>query len=565
MKNEVEPKHSKMKTISTIILIVFAHVIVTAADTLQSKITQATVFLSGAQVFRETKQVYIPKGVQKMVLKDVSPYMNTNSIQATAKGNFLILDVQHKVRYFEPQKQKPFVLPIRIQREIDRLNDSLIILKYEIERVNQKLVHLAGERNMIMNNKLMNGGGKSDSLPILQEAIKYYRYKLDEIENVIYKERLNQFKLQSLQTQKQIRLNDLRQYNQNIHQPIQQKKAEHDIVITTYAELDVKGRISVNYMVNNAGWIPAYDLRAYDTDQPMQITYKAFVYQNSGEDWNQVDLVLSTYNQNSFTARPELGIWRLDYYVPVADKKEYRSQNFASKPQMQTFVEDAGLALEQIEEEVFVPTAPISETQKSFSNIEFKIKLPYTVPSGGEHILMVVNNHNVDARYFHSLVPKINTNGYVISKISDWEDLNFLPGQANIYFRNTYVGQTSIDPGILQDTMEIAIGKDQQVISTRKKIKDETKNVILGKRIQRSFTFEIMVRNNSSGSIDLKLEDQIPVPGNEDIKVKLQDGGGSVHEELSGKLIWEMVLKPGEVRKIKFSYTVEHDKNRKIN
>ena len=553
-----------MKTILTLILGMVVQLSLLAADTLDSKITQATVFLSGAQIFRETGQVYIPKGIHKLVIKSVSPQLNPNSIQATSKGNFMILDVQHKIRHFEPQKDKPVIMPVRIQKEINQLEDSLIIVQFELERINQKLSYLKGERDMILKNKLMTGGGKSDSLPVLKDAIRFYREKLDEIENIIYNEKLHQYKILAIQSGKKERLDELKQYNQNIKQPEPEIIEEHDIVVTTYAETDTRGTVGVNYLVTNAGWIPSYDLRANNTDEPMKITYKAQVYQNSGEEWKDVKLVLSTYNHNLFTTKPQLGVWRLDYYIPGSYYNQYRGANFSSQVEMQSFVQKRSITEEQIERQQFISYEEITEINKSFSNVEFEIKLPYSVPSDGEKILMVVNNHSVNADFYHYMIPRVSNNGYMMAKINEWETLNFLPGTANIYFRNTYVGQTEIDPMILKDTMELAIGRDQQVISTRKKLKDEEKGVNFGKRIVRTFTFEIMVRNNSSSTITLDIEDQIPVSANDDIEVELLDKADADYTEKTGKLNWNMTLKPGEVRKIKFSYSVEHDKNKRI-
>jgi uncharacterized protein (TIGR02231 family) len=231
---------------------------------------------------------------------------------------------------------------------------------------------------------------------------------------------------------------------------------------------------------------------------------------------------------------------------------------------MQTFIAKNDVEVLEDNEKKFTSFQQVSEISKSFSNVEFNIKLPYSVPSDGEQILMVINNHSVQADYYHFMVPRINNNAFLLAKIGDWETLNFLPGKANIYFRNTYVGQTQIDPAILKDTMEVALGRDQNIISTRKKLKDEEKNVVFSKRILREFTFEIMVRNNTSNSIKLDLEDQIPVSVNEDIKVKLLEKAGAEYIQSTGKLLWKLRLTPGESRKIKFSYSVEHDRNRAI-
>jgi hypothetical protein len=77
-----------------------------AADTLSSNITKATVFLSGAQVFRETKSIPIKKGVNEVIIRDVSPYLNQQQLQASAKsGNFMILDQLRKRTYSFQAKQ----------------------------------------------------------------------------------------------------------------------------------------------------------------------------------------------------------------------------------------------------------------------------------------------------------------------------------------------------------------------------------------------------------------------------------------------------------------------------
>ena len=85
-----------MKTLVIVTMILFTSLSSFAIDTLSSDITKATVFLSGAQVFRKTKTVTIKKGVNELILKDVSPYLNQQQLQATAEGNFLILDVQYQ-------------------------------------------------------------------------------------------------------------------------------------------------------------------------------------------------------------------------------------------------------------------------------------------------------------------------------------------------------------------------------------------------------------------------------------------------------------------------------------
>lgn len=552
-----------MRTTSILLLAAVIHLNLWASDTLTTRITQATVFLNGAQVFCETGPITIKPGVNTLVIKNVSPDLNPNSIQASKEGNFLILDVQHTIKHFEPQKEKPNAVPLHIQKEINQLDDSLVMVNYDIEKMESKLKSLDNEKNMIVTNKLMTGGGRSDSLPVLIEAVKFYRSKLDEIDNLIYSDKLKLYRITIHRNEMQARSDELKQFNMLTGGSEEEVRDEHNIVITTYSEGETSGKITVNYLVGNAGWLPAYDLRANDINTPMTITYKAYVYQNSGEEWDNIRLVLSTYNQNCFIVKPSLGIWRLDYYMPGITLSNRRSENFQSKLEMQTPMDEIDVEKE-MEQSEYSSSQQLSEINTSFSNVEFKVKLPYSVPSDGEQVLMVVNNFDVQADFHHYMVPRENNNAFIVASVENWEELNFLPGRANIYFRKTYVGQTEIDPAILKDTMDIALGTDQSVISTRKKLKDEERLTNLGLRKVRTLTFELLIRNNGSAGVDLDLEDQIPVSANEDIKVELIDSGGALLEELTGILIWKFKMEPGEIKKIKFSYSIESDRSKTI-
>ena len=166
------------------------------------------------------------------------------------------------------------------------------------------------------------------------QIITFYRQKLDEINELIQQWKIQQYSANTRENKHRSRLNELNNFSRNIGQPTEIARTRYHIVVTTYAEFSTTGKIEVNYLVPNAGWIPAYDLRADNTSDPMTITYKARVFQSSGEDWDNIDLVLSTYNQNCFTTKPTMGIWRLDYTINKPGKPQeamFFSQNFASQ------------------------------------------------------------------------------------------------------------------------------------------------------------------------------------------------------------------------------------------
>ena len=92
--------------------------------------------------------------------------------------------------------------------------------------------------------------------------MKFYRFKLDEINALLDKKVREERFIQIRQTKKQLRLNELNNFSRQVKQPVQTAKLRHHILLSTYAETATTGKVEVNYLVPNAGWIPAYDLRA---------------------------------------------------------------------------------------------------------------------------------------------------------------------------------------------------------------------------------------------------------------------------------------------------------------
>lgn len=113
-----------------------------ANDTIQSSVSRATVFLSGAQVFRKSKTITVPKVVNEIVVSDVSPYLKPNQLQATANGKFMVLDVQYQTEYVPPKTISQAQIPDKILKEINILNDTMLYISFEKERIQSKLNNL---------------------------------------------------------------------------------------------------------------------------------------------------------------------------------------------------------------------------------------------------------------------------------------------------------------------------------------------------------------------------------------------------------------------------------------
>lgn len=525
----------------------------------KSSIKNVTVFTQGAQVFR-TGSITLTPGITQVILTGISPQVNPSSIQAGGKGNFVVLDVKHKVEYPEPPAPEASKLPAAILLEIKFLEDSVSELAFDNSELEDKKSALLMEKDMILKNKLSKGEGKSDSLAVLKQAMEFFRVKLDDINTQLNRISRKEKKNKLIEERITARLSDLRTYKAKEEDP-KKYAPDNQIIITVSADETVAGVIEASYMVTTAGWVPSYDLRSGSALAPMQLTYKANVYQNTGEDWNDVKLKLSTSNPNKGNIKPELPVWYLNYYVhkPAALYKGAREGSTLNA------VTDAYKSKKDMDEvnelSPAQSAANYSQLIETMTNVEFNIKLDYTIPSDGTNHMVSVKTADLPARYYHYVVPKLESEAFLLAKITGWEELNLLPGNANVFYEGTYVGATVLNPSVINDTLQLALGRDIGLVITRTKMPVKESNKILGNDITKTIAYEIRMKNNKSRTINLMVEDQVPVSQNKDIKVELKEKGKADYNESLGLLKWTLNVDPKESKTIKFAYDVTFNKD----
>lgn len=560
------------------------------AKTIDSRISSVTVYLNGAQVYRKAKTT-LKKGTNEVIIDDVSPYLNVKSIQASASGSPLILNVKHQIEYNDPIfVSEP--LPKNIQSQINILEDSLFFQNLQLQKIRNQIANLDQEKRIITNNKTIRGEGKSDSLAIFMIAVDFYHEKLNVIESQLLNLRVAEHKLGKTVSNTQNELNELRNYS--AHKTVQPsvKPQVHQIVLTVHSDYETEAEFFVNYLVNRAGWIPSYDLRATGADDPVNLTYKASIYQKTGEDWNNVKLTLSTFNQSCSFTVPTLAMWEIQNKAELANRNQSQNilgyaysdtiamiqqQNFYSNTIIPTNTATAnftspnfdingtittnGLSVGTTQNDQFIlPKSLAGSMDKTLSNVEFTIKNRYSIKSDGKETMMVVNNVDLNSKFNYISVPKIDTDAFLLTNLTDWRKHNLLPAKANIYFNNSFVGETELQPSQMGDTLSLAVGRERGFEITRKKIDDDAKEKTVGSNIRREITIEIAVKNTTGETAEIEIKDQIPVSKSDDIKVKQIDLAAGRLNEKTGILSWKLKLAPKEGEIIKFTYEIVHDK-----
>lgn len=194
-------------------------------------------------------------------------------------------------------------------------------------------------------------------------------------------------------------------------------------------------------------------------------------------------------------------------------------------------------------------------------SVEFEIKNPYTVNSGNNIATVDMQILSLPAEFVYYSIPKINNEAYLTANINDWTQYNFLEGEANVFFEDTYVGKTILDANSSSDTISISLGRDRLISVKRENIKSYSSRQFIGSRSEISKEWKTTIRNNRNEKIKMILMDQIPVSTNSEIEVSLLESS-QAKPDMNGILKWNLEINQTETKTVNLKYSVKYPKNK---
>lgn len=261
---------------------------------LKTTIQEVTVFINGAQIF-ESGSTVIPAGKTTLKLKNLSPYLDEKSIQVKGSGDFTILSVNHHFNFLGELKR---------DEKIDSLRKASALIELSISRENARLAVLEEKQSVLSENKKIGGTSSGVSVVQLKQAIDLYESEVTKIKE----EQLRITQTTSVLNQRKSQIEQqLRELNNAKTLP------SSEVEIRISSESQTSAKINLTYLVANAGWYPKYDVRVNNIEKPLELTYKAEVYQNTGVDWNNVKLRFSNGDPRQSGVLPELSKWNLTF------------------------------------------------------------------------------------------------------------------------------------------------------------------------------------------------------------------------------------------------------------
>lgn len=615
-------------------LFLFAfHVLAGDPQPVASTVREVTIFKSGAQITRTASKA-VAVGRSELVFKGLSPNLSEKTVQLKAEGAVTIMSVRFSVNYLEENTR---------QADIQKIESELEVLNERVARLNNELALLQQDEALIAKNQVQVVGVQNNpsATKDLRELADYQRTRLKEISDRKY---------EIGQQQKELikQADALRKQYTALKGQASVPSGELRVVLN--AVTPVNAVFALSYYATSAGWEPVYDIRVKDVSSPVALYQKANLYQQTGEDWRDVKLSLSTGDPAENGNRPILSPWSLRYISPQARSRsqdiggrysiigrgnpgELRGKviddngepligatisipgtatgtvtdfngDFVLKcPQglsqvsvsytgynstqvtgdlsgkvVQVILSSSQAMLQEVvvvgyatgrrqkkEEEkadeagYYEPPVTVVELP---TTLLYEIDLPVTLASDGQLQLVDIKDYELPATYQYYCAPKLDLNAYLGARVTGWESLGLLAGDASLFFEGTYLGKTRLEFANTSDTLDISLGRDKNISVTRTRLKEYSKRKFLSNRKEDSRLFEIAVKNKKKQTITLVLEDQFPISTNKNITVDRDETGKAAVDDTTGQLSWVLQLAPAEDKKVRFGYTVKYPKER---
>jgi uncharacterized protein (TIGR02231 family) len=526
-----------MKTIfAYFFLFVLTSSLFAQKQTKTEKISDVTIFLNAAEI-KSSASFTLPAGKSTIVIQGISQYMMPQSLVVNPENNLKLASISTEDYALNEETELAGLKPML---------DSLNTFTQQINDLNNKLDAFAIEKEMLLDNTHIGGSQTGVSVEVLKNAADFYRQRISAINTETSLIQRDLEKLYNCSTKLNIRIEQLK-YSNNLNR----KRISIDVLT------DQSGTFTINfrYLVYNCGWAASYDITVTDITEPMNLKYKAQILNNSGIEWKDINVVLSTSDPMQGASAPTLTPWYLNYSNGYTQgNNDYRYRQYSN--------ENAPAAAQNVSNQEW--SQEYDNVNVSELSTEFVIDGKYTIPSSLQPFRLDVLEYTLNSEYKYVCIPKMEHKVYLLARVTGWEKYELIDGDMNVYYSGSYVGISRLNTYTLNDTLDLSLGRDNKIAVTRTKLENYSKKSLIGGSRKESHMYEISVKNNKNTPIDIEIVDQVPVSQESEIEVFVDDISDADYNEISGIVKWHCNIVPGDKKTYTIAYSVKYPKNKPV-
>ncbi|GFO60406.1 hypothetical protein GMST_27310 [Geomonas silvestris] len=540
---------------SLIFLVLLATAVQASGDPVlvASQISSVTVYADQAQVTRKGS-VNLKAGLNLVSIDNLPLTLNQESLRVSGKGT--------GVARIAGLTVKPVFLERLQEQRIRELEEQVEVVQRKVATLEARRKGLSAQKAFLESIRV--GWGERISKELgqgkpatgeLNEAARFVGDGVGKVEESIYDTDAAKKPLQE-------RINALKQELEQAKG--NRSKEVRNVEVAIEAERPMSFDLELSYLVSDAHWIPTYDLRLNAEGTAAELTYRAQVWQLTGEAWPKVRLALSSARPEAGGAPPELFPWHVGFYqppIPLPRPAAKRALTFgaAAPPEAQALEAVDGAAPRP------APARPVeAELAEGQTSVLFGVPQPVDIPADGSRTGTVIALATLPVSAEYQATPKLSPRVYLKSEVTNASNYPLLAGEVNIFNDAVFTGKSLLKTVAAGEKFDLFFGADDRV-----KVKREVNRVgkqggILGNsRI--SYRVSVELDNFKKQPIRLSLLDQLPLAGNEEIKVKLEEEKPAPDERKpDGTLVWKLNLAPGEKKKLSYDIVIEYPKGRTL-
>jgi uncharacterized protein (TIGR02231 family) len=509
---------------------------------LDSTITSVTVYCDRAQITRNAT-ADVSLGENRLQFKGLPENIERGSIQVKSTGSAILKDITLQKEHFSKT-------PDDFQKS---LYDRKAALVEKLSRITDSLTLAKNEKKFVENiAKKLTGNSDSDNPVELDpdkwiKMVDFYRTKhtqLDEeIRTILNEEGRIKDEFEKVMGE----LGDI---------DFKQDRVKNDIVVLIDSNTDGGVKLTLTYVVYGPKWVPFYDLRVDTDSKKMEISYNAMIKQNTGEDWVEAALNLSTAMPWIGGEEPRLTPWHVEVYQPM--------DSFKTPAPAAPCVDDFDINEKEMEYTVMAP-----EEASVHTNIT-----SYLYEIGGKNSILSDNNEHsttimiraFEAQFKHSTTPKLADYAFLQSRVKNDSNFHFLPGDTNVFLNNNFVAHSKMESKSPGEEFTASLGVDDGVKVKYSFLRKFQKNDgFFHKRYRYVYDYQIEITNNKNCYVTIDIRDQLPISGSDNIiitllKPKYEKDTEQFSKDEFNFLKWSYKIESKEKIVIPFSYYVEYSK-----
>ncbi|MBQ9311707.1 MAG: DUF4139 domain-containing protein [Bacteroidales bacterium] len=526
----------------------------------KSKLEKVTIYPNKALVEKSVK-VNLVKGDNKFIITQNATNVTSNAIHFSSSEDWFITSQNTQIQNLPEKEAAKKSLPQNVYSQYLVLKDKLDNLNAQITDNESLIGTITYQKTALNNLKAVKNTQEIDTISTIKTQFSFQR---DEIKNLnkLYNDAVA--KSTELYYQKN---STLREIESLIKKYVGGKKIltnENSILVSIYSNKNLQNEtLTYSYTVYGVGSRYFYDVMLDEQTHKAVFSLKNSVYQNTGENWKDCEIVFSTSEGEYAGFDAELQPYYLDYNEtkPQVKYRTYQNNVVMAK----TARAESTMTMEDVATYDANYLSGSSVMQNLSLNKEYTLSTPQSIATNEDVLTIPLYNEQTKAYFSRFSTPKNEEKVFYTALLPDWEDLGLLDSECDVYLNNRFISKSYINTSGISDTMRFSVGDDKNIKVTRKLRKTSpTEKGFLSKDIIETATITITIKNTKNESVELSLKDQIPISSNSEIKITDMDLASGDLNANTGVVRWNVNLAPKEEKKIVFSYTVKYPKGHKV-